>query len=56
MKQFNPSATGKMSARAQELKRQGIKIYDFAAGDPVLPNHPLILEAVCKALETKMSY
>jgi aspartate/methionine/tyrosine aminotransferase len=55
MKKFTPSATGKMSARAQELKAQGIKIYDFAAGDPVIENHPVILEAVSKALESKMS-
>lgn len=48
---MKPSATGAISAKAQEMRAQGIRVYNFAAGDPVLPNHPLLLEAAQKVLQ-----
>lgn len=51
----SPSATNALSAKVSELKKAGIKVHNFAAGDPVLPNHPAILQAVADALKEGMS-
>lgn len=48
---MKPSATGMMSAQADTLRQKGIPVINFAAGDPVLPNHPAILEAAEAALQ-----
>lgn len=48
---MKPSATGAISAKAQEMRAKGIRVYNFAAGDPVLPNHPLLLQAAQKVLQ-----
>jgi aspartate aminotransferase len=47
---MKPSATGAISAKAQEMRKHGIRVYNFAAGDPVLPNHPLLIDAAQKVL------
>ncbi|MBX7065935.1 MAG: aminotransferase class I/II-fold pyridoxal phosphate-dependent enzyme [Parachlamydiales bacterium] len=47
---MKPSATGAINAKAEELRRKGRRIYNFAKGDPVLPNHPLLIDAAKKAL------
>lgn len=48
---MKPSATGAISAKAQEMRARGIRVYSFATGDPILPNHPLLIEAAQKVLE-----
>lgn len=48
---MKPSATNALNAKIDELRKQGRKIYNFAKGDLVLPNHPLILEAVQKVID-----
>jgi len=50
MKPLKPSATGAISAKAMKMRDQGIHVYNFAAGDPVLANHPVIIEAAQAAL------
>ncbi|MGB7978353.1 MAG: aminotransferase class I/II-fold pyridoxal phosphate-dependent enzyme [Chlamydiales bacterium] len=47
---MKPSATGAISSKAQEMRGRGIRVYNFAAGDPVLQNHPLLIEAAQTAL------
>lgn len=47
---MKPSATGKINAKVEEMRRAGRRIYNFAKGDPVLPNHPILIEAAQKAL------
>lgn len=49
------SATGAICAKVEELRSQGIKIYNFAKGDPVLPNHPILIEAARQALQEGFS-
>ncbi len=46
MKKFNPSLTNIITARANEMQSQGIHIFNFASGDPVLKNHPSITEGI----------
>src|SRR5579872_829467 len=55
MKHLKPSATGIISSAAIQMRKEGIHVYNFAAGDPVLPNHPAILEAAKAAIDEKMS-
>lgn len=47
---MKPSATGLIAARANQLREQGIEVHDFGAGDPVLPNHPILIQAAQEAL------
>lgn len=48
---MKPSATGAVNAKIDALRKEGRKIYNFAKGDLVLPNHPLILEEAQKAID-----
>jgi aspartate aminotransferase len=48
---MKPSVTGAISAKAQEMRAQGIRVYNFAAGDPVLTNHPILIESAQKILQ-----
>lgn len=40
------SATVAISNEAMSLRKKGIQVYDFSAGDLVLQNHPVIIEAI----------
>ncbi|MFN4175066.1 MAG: pyridoxal phosphate-dependent aminotransferase, partial [Parachlamydiaceae bacterium] len=40
------SATVAISNEAMALRKKGIEVYDFSAGDLILQNHPLIIEAI----------
>ncbi len=42
MKQLSASATVAINDLALEKKSKGERVYNFAAGDPVLVNHPSI--------------
>ncbi len=55
MKKFNPSATGSIGAKADELRSRHIRVYNFGVGDLSLPNHPAILEAAAGVLQEKYS-
>ncbi len=48
-----PSLTVGMNQLAQKKKAAGESVVNFAAGDPVLENHPLILEGAKRALEKR---
>lgn len=50
MKQFKPSATGAIHAKATQMRKSGLHVYNFSAGDPVLLNHPIITEAAFQAI------
>lgn len=52
---MKPSATGAINAKAHEMRAKGIHVYNFAAGDPILPNHPIILDAARAVLAEGMS-
>ncbi|MBS0625899.1 MAG: aminotransferase class I/II-fold pyridoxal phosphate-dependent enzyme [Verrucomicrobia bacterium] len=54
MKQLKPSPTVAISAKAHLLSKEGIKVYNFGVGDPILPNHPAILDAAAQVLKEKM--
>ncbi len=55
MKTLKPSATGIINSAAQQMRKEGIHVYNFAAGDPILANHPRILIAAQTAIDEKMS-
>lgn len=42
MREFLPSATLSVLSLARKKQQQGERVYNFAAGDPVLKNHPSI--------------
>jgi aspartate aminotransferase len=48
------SATVAINSMALLKKERGEKIYNFAAGDPVLPSHPKVIEAVSQAIDSEM--
>lgn len=48
------SATVAINTMAAEKKARGEKVYNFAAGDPILPPHPRIVEAVVSTLRSEM--
>lgn len=50
-----PSATLTMSSRAIQKKQQGEYVYNFATGDPIIPNHPKVLNAALDAVKTGLS-
>jgi aspartate/methionine/tyrosine aminotransferase len=39
---------------AAEKKARGETVYNFAAGDPILPSHPQVIEAVEKAMHSEL--
>ena len=55
MKQLKPSATGIISSKASEMRKNGIHVHNFAAGDPILANHPVILKAAALAVSEGVS-
>lgn len=55
MKQFKPSVTGAINTAAEQMRKKGIHVFNFAAGDPVVANHPSILQAAKKAMQEEMS-
>jgi aspartate aminotransferase len=44
------SATLRVSRMASELKRAGVSVVDFGAGEPDFPSPPVAVQAACKAL------
>ncbi len=54
MKQELTSATVAIHSMAAEKKARGEKVYNFAAGDPILASHPLIVKAVQERMEKEM--
>jgi aspartate aminotransferase len=55
MKRFSSSPTATIHTQATQLIEKGIQVVNFAAGDPVLANHPAILEAAKQALKEELS-
>jgi aspartate aminotransferase len=53
MNTLSASATVTINAIAKKKKINGEKVYNFAAGDPVLPNHPSITQRVMRETENK---
>lgn len=51
-KEILPSPTMTIFQMASEKKARGETVYNFAAGDPALPNHPAILEMVLKKMKS----
>lgn len=54
MRQHSPlttSATVMMNSLAQQKMDAGIRVFNLSAGEPKLPPHPLIINAVMEALE-----
>ncbi len=49
--QLKPSATLAISAKAKELKSQGVDVVGFGAGEPDFPTPPHIREAAKKSLD-----
>ncbi len=50
-----PSATMTINSLAIQKKQQGVYVYNFAAGDPILPNHPKIIQAAMETVKAGMS-
>ncbi|MBS0604174.1 MAG: aminotransferase class I/II-fold pyridoxal phosphate-dependent enzyme [Verrucomicrobia bacterium] len=48
------SATVAINSMAAFKKEQGETVYNFAAGDPIVPSHPKVIEAVSAALASEM--
>lgn len=55
MRRLTPSPINLISAQADAMRKSGVHIFNFAAGDPILRNHPAILEAAARALEEGVS-
>jgi Aspartate/tyrosine/aromatic aminotransferase len=55
MKHLTPSPINLISAQADRMRKGGLHIFNFAAGDPILKNHPAILEAADKVLKEGVS-
>lgn len=55
MREFKPSATNAINAEMQRMRAEGIRIYNFGSGDPMVPNHPAVLREVEKALRDHFS-
>lgn len=51
MKAISPSATATVNALAAEKRRRGERVYNFAAGDPLVAHHPSIVEKAVKSTE-----
>ncbi len=50
-RQLQPSATLAISAKANELKSQGLDVVGFGAGEPDFPTPPHIREAAKQSLD-----
>lgn len=50
-----PSATMVMNTLASQKKQKGAYVYNFAAGDPILKNHPKIMQAALETVKAGMS-
>lgn len=48
--QVPPSATMTMNSLAIQKKQKGVYVYNFATGDPIIPNHPKIIKAASDAV------
>ncbi len=48
------SATVAIHSMAVEKRARGETVYNFAAGDPILPSHPKVVQAVEEAIRTQM--
>lgn len=48
------SATVAINSMAMEKKARGETVYNFAAGDPILPSHARVIEAVEAEMRTEM--
>jgi aspartate/methionine/tyrosine aminotransferase len=48
------SATVAINSMALLKKERGEKIYNFAAGDPILPSHPKVIESVARAMDSEL--
>ncbi len=55
MKHLTPSPINLISAQADRMKKSGIHVFNFSAGDPIVNNHPSILEAAELALQEAIS-
>lgn len=51
MVRIEPSGTVSVYSQVMERRHNGERIYNFSAGDPLLPNHPLITEAAMSYLQ-----
>ncbi len=47
------SATVTINSLAQLKQARGEKVYNFAAGDPLLPSNPEVIQAVTQAIQTE---
>lgn len=47
------SATIAINSLATEKKQRGEHVFNFAAGDPILPPHPKVIEAVSNAIHSE---
>lgn len=54
MKEQIASATVAINSMAAEKKARGETVYNFAAGDPILPTHYQVLEAVNRAMQSEL--
>jgi len=50
MSRIGESATLRVSRLANDLKRAGVSVVDFGAGEPDFPSPPVAVEAACRAL------
>lgn len=53
--EIEPSATMTINSLALQKRSLGEHVFNFAAGDPVVPNHAAILERVKQGLKNKLS-
>lgn len=53
MKNISKSATVSINSLAQQKQKEGVRIFNFAAGDPQLTTHDYITEYVLEAVHTK---
>lgn len=54
MKSLSASPTVTMNAIATKKRMNGERVYNFAAGDPVLDNHPAIIDRAIRRTEEKL--
>lgn len=55
MSKFFPSATVTLHGLAMQKRKNGERVYNFAAGDPVLNNHPAIIETAIRETQKQRS-
>jgi aspartate/methionine/tyrosine aminotransferase len=53
MKSLSASATITINGIAAKKRMNGERVYNFAAGDPMLTNHPAIIERAARQLQSK---